>query len=156
MIWPTEDLPEADTTLVLHGLPGDTSLVVDSLPSNPAGFELVAADDSGRSSLPAVLGLGDDPFEPNERIKDARPLVPAGTWPLQRHGLSAVRGVIASTKDRNDIDFFRFRVQRGDSVVLDVDAVSSRPFVPASGLDAYLEAFDPPGRASPGRMGARC
>lgn len=144
-IWPASNLPEADTSVVFRSLPGDTVLVVDSLPSNPAGFELRALDDSGRVSLPSVLGLGRDRFEPNERIQDARALFPSYHWPSLRHGLSAVRGIIASTKDRADFDFFRFPVRRGDSVVIDVDATSIRPFHPASVLDAFIEAFDSTG-----------
>ncbi|MCE5269710.1 T9SS type A sorting domain-containing protein [bacterium] len=144
-VWPAAATPVADTTLVFLSLPGDTVLTVDSLPANPAGFSLSAFSDSGRSSLPAVFGLGADRFEPNERLQDAVPVFPAVGYPPVSHGLSAIRGTIASTKDRNDIDFFRFEVRRGDSVVIDVDASSTRPFLPVSGLDAYFEAFDSTG-----------
>ncbi len=144
-IWPAVSTPAADTTLVFRSLPGDTVVVIDSLFSNPAGFDLTAYTDSGRISLSAVLGLGADLFEPNERLKDASPVFPAYGYPPVNHALDAVRGVIVSTKERNDIDFFRFEVRRGDSVVIDVDASSTRPFLPVSGLDAYFEAFDSTG-----------
>jgi len=144
-IWPVVVTPDADTTLLFLSLPGDTVLTVDSLPANPAGFSLRAYSDSGRSSLPAVFGLGADRYEPNERLQDAVTVFPAVGYPPVSHGLDAIRGTIASTKDRNDIDFFRFEVRRGDSVVIDVDATSTRPFLPVSGLDAYFEAFDSTG-----------
>ncbi len=143
--WPAVELPPADTLLTFTSEPGDTVVLVPALPSSPAGFELTARDDSGRASLPALLGLGEDPFEPNERLKDARAIFPARAYPPAPHSLNALRAVIAGEGDREDYDWYRFPVHRGDSVVLDLDAVSQRPFDPASRLDAFLELFDSTG-----------
>jgi len=144
-IWPPEEPEAPDTSLVYCSQPGDTTVVIDSLPSNPSGFELIALDETGRRSPVSILGLGDDYFEPNDRLKDATPIFPARGLPELRHSLNSIRAVIASTKDYDDIDYFRFSVRQGDSVVVDVDAVSKRPFDPASSLDAYFDIYDSTG-----------
>ena len=153
LVWPAEVQPKPDTNLVFTSVPGDTLVEILSLPANPAGFSLTAADSSGRTSSPAVLGLGADDFEPNQRIKDARDIFPAWGFPSIRHRLNSIRGTIAATKDEDDVDFFRFQVEAGDSVVIDVDAVSSRPFEPVSSLDAYIELFDSTGAQFKGADG---
>jgi FlgD Ig-like domain len=145
LIWPAEQAAVPDTNLAFSSAPGDTTLLVDSLPANPAGFELVARDSKGRYSPYATLGLGTDLYEPNERIKDATRIFPAYSIPSVFHGLSAIRGTILATKDQDDRDYFRFPVRQGDSVVVDVDASSNRPFDPVSSLDAYIEVFDSTG-----------
>jgi len=145
LIWPAEQTAEPDTSLVFSSALGDTTVLVTGLPSNPAGFSLIARDNQGRRSPDAIMGLGNDFYEPNERIKDARAIFPAYTVPSTRHGLSAIRGIILATKDEDDRDVFKFRLRQGDSVVVDVDAVSNRPFDPVSSLDAFLEAFDSTG-----------
>ena len=145
LIWPAEKAIPPDTALRFLGAPGDTLVELAGLPANPAGFELSAVDEDGRTSPFTVLGLGVDYHEPNQRLKDATPVFPAYSFPQTRHSLNSIRGIITATKDEDDIDYFRFPVAAGDSVVLDVDAVSQRPFDPASSLDAFIEAFDSTG-----------
>ncbi|HUU28697.1 MAG TPA: FlgD immunoglobulin-like domain containing protein [archaeon] len=145
LIWPAEAPRAPDTALVYLSAPGDTVVLIDSLPSNPAGFELAALDETGRQSPPVVLGLGDDFYEPNERLKDAVPVFPAYGFPATRHTLNSIRGTITAAKNQEDHDYFRFPLRQGDSVVVDIDAVSQRPFDPASSLDAFIEAFDSTG-----------
>ncbi|HLA39401.1 MAG TPA: hypothetical protein VJ417_05350, partial [Candidatus Glassbacteria bacterium] len=152
-IWPAAAQAPPDTTLVFTSASGDTLIDIAGLPANPAGFTLTAADSSGRSSYPAVLGLGYDSFEPNQRIKDAREIFPAWGFPPQNHGLNSIRGTIFATRDEDDVDFFRFQVRAGDSVIIDVDAVASRPFDPVSSLDAFIELFDSTGAQFKGTNG---
>jgi len=152
-IWPEAETPPPDTTLVFISEPGDTIVEISALPANPVGFEVVALDGSGRRSNPGVLGLGEDYCEPNGRIKDARPVYPAYGFPQIRHSLNSIRGTIVATRNEDDLDYFRFPLRAGDSVVVDLDAVSARPFVPASSLDAYLEAFDSTGTRFTGTDG---
>ncbi len=152
-IWPEVETPPPDTMLQFISEPGDTIVEIGTLPANPAGFEVVALDGTGRRSHPGVLGLGEDFHEPNGRIKDATPIYPAYGFPQARHTLNSIRGTIVATKDEDDIDYFKFPVRAGDSVVVDLDAVSARPFDPVSSLDAYLEAFDSTGMRFTGTDG---
>ncbi len=151
--WPAQSRPTPDGATLFSGAPGDTTVMLGIPPVNPSGFELTATDSAGRSSNPRVLGLGYDPFEPNQRLKDATPVFPAYGLPHTLNSRSAIRGTIFATGDEDDIDWFSFVVHAGDSVVIDVDAVSSRPFDPPSSLDAYLELFDSTGARFSGADG---
>ena len=107
-IWPPDESVPPDTTLVFLSAPGDTVVMVDRLPANPAGFELIALDETGRRSPSTILGLGDDFYEPNQRIKDAARIFPAYGFPHTRHTLNSIRAAIVATKDQDDIDYFKF------------------------------------------------
>ncbi len=151
--WPATNQIVPDGSLVFTGEAGDTTLTLDIPQANPSGFELTASDSAGRGSTPLVLGIGYDPYEPNQRLKDAVPVFPAFGLPHILNTRSAIRGTIFATKDEDDIDWFSFMVQAGDSVEIDVDAVSSRPFDPPSSLDAYIELFDSTGARFTGADG---
>ncbi|MBW7998426.1 MAG: T9SS type A sorting domain-containing protein, partial [Candidatus Glassbacteria bacterium] len=145
LAWPPVSRRPPDRAVVFEGAPGDTVVTLGIPPAIPSGFELTATDSLGRLSTPLVLGLGYDPNEPNQRLKDAVPVFPAYGLPQARHSHNSIRGTIFATADEDDIDWFSFPVHAGDSVEIDVDAVSGRPFDPASSLDAYFELFDSTG-----------
>ena len=146
-IWPQEQAQTSNSDLqpVYSSEPGDTVVVISMPQEGIAGYELHAETESGRRSITTTLGLGSDKREPNERIKTAKLLLPMFGYPSRPHSLSAVRGAIAASDAQDDIDYFKFEVQRGDSIVVDLDASSNRPFKPISSLDGFLEAFDSTG-----------
>ena len=146
-IWPLDQAQSADSDIQTKysSEPGDTVVVIGRPPEGIVGYELHAETESGRRSITTTLGLGSDKREPNERIKTAKLLLPMFGYPSRPHSLSAVRGAIASSDAQDDIDYFKFEVLRGDSIVVDLDASSTRPFKPISSLDGFLEAFDSTG-----------
>ncbi len=151
--WPATDNIIPDGLFFSNSEAGDTTVTLAVGQANPAGFELTATDSAGRNSNPKVLGLGYDPYEPNQRLKDAAEVFPAFGLPHTLNSRNAIRGTIFATEDEDDIDWFRFVVHAGDSVEIDVDAVSSRPFDPPSSLDAYIELFDSTGARFTGADG---
>ena len=153
LTWPSAVQGEPDGATVYSSVAGDTIVTLGIPAVNPSGFELTASDSSGRTSYPLVLGLGYDPNEPNQRLKDATPVFPVYGLPHSYNSKSAIRGTIFATASEDDLDWFRFPVTAGDSVEIDVDAVSSRPFDPASSLDAYIELFDSTGARFTGADG---
>jgi hypothetical protein len=151
--WPATNQLVPDGSLLFSGEAGDTTVTLEIPQANPSGFELTVTDSTGRGSNSQVLGLGFDPNEPNQRLKDATPVFPAYGLPHILNTSSAIRGTIFATSDEDDMDWFSFPLHAGDSVEIDVDAVSSRPFDPPSSLDAYIELFDSTGARFTGADG---